>query len=529
MIDDERELERPRRGGSRRSRGLPLAMAASAALLIGVVAGAVLGPWRAVNTATASAAPSVPPAGPVAVDARFGWLAFSEGSVRVYDELGRARTEALPPVSSAVTSPNGRYVALWWQGSGGRSTLRVLDGATQQVGPVLFQTGEVASSKGAMLAWADDSSAVVIATLSIRGAAQTTPYTIRTIDLAGTAQVVGTIDAASASPVGWSRTQHRIGMIVAGSPGAATSYVVMSESGAVTLRVDGPEVPISADQASRFLVSYRDCGGCRRAFVVHDFATHATLAEIPLTSNGGWGVLFRPGSNDVLVEQDSQDMNTMTFTLKLWPDLGRGTPRDIASLTLPQGPGATTNPTWSFRADGSALFLGKRNPDATWTGELFDVVTALHAPLTIRQPLAAVTLVSAGSAATPQSVSPSAAPTPPRTSRVAWPSTTASVSDALARFRAAGLNVDVQPTGSAGLVFGADRVEQFLLQGETIAIYTFPTAAASARVLDDAANSRLTVSYLRTPYYVQVANLLVVITTNDPNAAALAIDTLTRP
>lgn len=157
------------------------------------------------------------------------------------------------------------------------------------------------------------------------------------------------------------------------------------------------------------------------------------------------------------------------------------------------------------------------------------VVGHLREPSTATPPSATAVTPTAVLVLPSQSVPPSAAASiPPRTSRVAWPSTTASASDVLARFRAAGLNVEVQPTGR-GLLFGADSDEQFLLQGETAAIYTLPTAAASARVLDDAANNRLTVSYLRTPYYVQVANLLVVIATNDPKAAAIAIDTLTRP
>jgi len=98
----------------------------------------------------------------------------------------------------------------------------------------------------------------------------------------------------------------------------------------------------------------------------------------------------------------------------------------------------------------------------------------------------------------------------------------------IARFRAAGLNVEAQPPSSY-VIFGADRVDLFLVQGETAAIYTFPTTAASARVYDNAANNRLTVLYLRTPYYVQVANLLVVITTDDSKAAAAMIDAVMRP
>jgi len=90
------------------------------------------------------------------------------------------------------------------------------------------------------------------------------------------------------------------------------------------------------------------------------------------------------------------------------------------------------------------------------------------------------------------------------------------------------LNVEAQPQSSYPPIFGADRVDLFLVQGEIVAIYSFATTAASARVYDDAANSRLTVSYLRTPYYVQVASLLVVITTNDPKAAAAMIDAIMR-
>jgi hypothetical protein len=78
------------------------------------------------------------------------------------------------------------------------------------------------------------------------------------------------------------------------------------------------------------------------------------------------------------------------------------------------------------------------------------------------------------------------------------------------------------------VLFGAERLDLYLIQGETTAVYSFATATASARVLDDAANARLTVSYLRTPYYVQVANVLVVITTNDPKAAATLINAITR-
>ncbi len=61
-----------------------------------------------------------------------------------------------------------------------------------------------------------------------------------------------------------------------------------------------------------------------------------------------------------------------------------------------------------------------------------------------------------------------------------------------------------------------------------MAIYTFVTAAASERVLDDVANGRTTVDYLRTPYFVQIANLLAVILTDDPNVARTLIAAINR-
>jgi hypothetical protein len=60
-----------------------------------------------------------------------------------------------------------------------------------------------------------------------------------------------------------------------------------------------------------------------------------------------------------------------------------------------------------------------------------------------------------------------------------------------------------------------------------VAIYAFSTRAASALVFDAVANGRTTVLYLRTAYHVQVANLLVIITTNDPKVAAAAIAAIT--
>lgn len=172
-----------------------------------------------------------------------------------------------------------------------------------------------------------------------------------------------------------------------------------------------------------------------------------------------------------------------------------------------------------------------------WRGVLPADMKIVYVPVPLAQSLGTRSVLDGAGksiplrtrAATPtQSASPTAAPTPPRASRAIWASPMATASDVVARFRAAGLDVQAQPPSSYPAIFGADRVDLFLVQGETAAIYTFPTTAASARVYEDAANNRLTVSYLRTPYFVQVANLLVVITTSDPKAAAAMIDAIMR-
>lgn len=175
-----------------------------------------------------------------------------------------------------------------------------------------------------------------------------------------------------------------------------------------------------------------------------------------------------------------------------------------------------------------------------WRGTAPADMKLLYVPVPLEQPLGTRSVLNSSgqpiplrrrAAAPAPSASPTAlptvAPTPPRSSRASWAGESATVSDVTARLRAAGLNVEAQPPSSYPPIFGADRVDLFMVQGETTAIYVFQTAAASARVYDDAANSRLTVSYLRTPYYIQVANLLVVITTNDPKVAAAAIDAIT--
>lgn len=126
-----------------------------------------------------------------------------------------------------------------------------------------------------------------------------------------------------------------------------------------------------------------------------------------------------------------------------------------------------------------------------------------------------------------QILAPTPHPTPPRTSRAAWPTETATVSDIVSRFRSAGLHVEAQAPSNS-VVYGAERLDQFLVGGAPTAIYAFATAATSERVLDNVANGRTTVDYLRTAYFVQVANLMVVILSDDSNVARTLIAAINR-
>jgi hypothetical protein len=176
-----------------------------------------------------------------------------------------------------------------------------------------------------------------------------------------------------------------------------------------------------------------------------------------------------------------------------------------------------------------------------WRGTAPADMKLLYVPVPLEQPLGSRSVLNSSgqpiplrrpAAAPAQTASPTAlptvAPTPPRLSRASWAGESATAPDVIARFRAAGLNVEAQTPSSYPPIFGADRVDQFLVQGEMVAIYAFPTTAASALVFDAVASGRTTVLYLRTAYHVQVANLLVVITTNDPKVAAAVIDAITR-
>ncbi len=394
-----------------RRRGNPsgvLAIVSVAVVVIGaVLVGRGLGIWRAAAP-TGGAAPSTSaqPAAVIGADRRYGWLAASSLTTAVLvDETGGQRNSAaIGIVPGGVTSPNGRYIAYWQpadpaQFGAGKTLLRLLDGLDPTAGSdphaALFLTDE--HVVGNALAWASDNSAVVIVTTpdthtrDNRGS--NLRFNVRTIERTGAVRIAATLTAVGADVLGWDRSANRVAVrLDSDGTGTAWRYVTLEPGGSAIENSAVSDVPLAANGASRYVVSVRECDGCGRAFVVHDFLTYTTLADVPITSSGGWGVQFRPRSSDLLVSTESQDMSTITFTLTLLTDAGRGVPRELTSVRVPIGPLGTTQPSWLFRADGSALFISQPSPNLTWSGELIDVATGAIASLTAPAPIAAVVL-----------------------------------------------------------------------------------------------------------------------------------------
>lgn len=394
----------------------------AAVLVLAVIAGGALGARRQSAVGTPG-----PGAAPPQVDARYGWLAFADadraGDLRLYDETGAARSAAIAVAGGAVVSPNGRYVAVWSEpGRGASSTLRFVDAASGTIGPVVFATDEVLSGKAlagnGAIAWASDSSAVVLATtpfVRLRPVDESVHHTIRTVDLSGAVRVLGASDAPSVDPVGWDRVADRVAFKVGVNAPGKNGYWVFQPNGPAlgpALTVD--DVPIGTDSASRYVVSYRACAGCPPTFVVHDFVTYDIVKEIPVAAagaSGDWSAQFRPGSSDLIVRTDTGVRTDMTFKVTLYPDAGRGTPRVIDTLHIEDPAGVVSAPVFQVRADGSALFFGIRNHDGTAIGHLIDLATGATTNLAQRPVIAqaiASVVISSGIIETRPPVQPPA-------------------------------------------------------------------------------------------------------------------------
>lgn len=403
---------RMRRSADAPLRGVAAITAAAFVVVLAVLAGDRLNAWR--NDHSASG-PTASAAIGVRLDERYGMLAQLPGvpqpgngaasGVALVDELGHQLTPAFDGLLEAKTSPNGRYIALWLAGPEGNE-LKILDGVTRSIGPALLTTKERATRVNDILAWASDSSAVIVSTTAddTASTAGSIRANLRRVDLAsGTVAAVMTYTTYTLAPLGWDRATGKVLVRAVTAPsGGKTLYLRVSDDGSAmvsTLVVD--DSPVIANDAGTYVASVPSCtpGPCR-TFVIHDAATYAVVSTIDLgssapltTASGNWAILFRPRSSDVLVYFNRSLKGI--FGIELYPDAGRGPRRDLGDLTVaPRSDGTITSPNGYFRADGSAVFyVHETDLTATsWSGDLIGIVSGGRSPATIPNPRAMVVL-----------------------------------------------------------------------------------------------------------------------------------------
>jgi hypothetical protein len=392
------------------------AIAAVAVLVIALALGERLNAWRLDRAAATPATASLGVSGSIAPDARYGWLVRTDGSasLALVNELGAQLLGSIGDVTEAVTSPSGRYVALWTAGA--KNELRILDGPSKTVGAPLFSTGEVYARTNNSLIWASDSSAVVVATTADPVGSSSGPITIRlrSVSLTGEVRDVATYVGFSLAPLGWDRAGGAITAKARPTSTGRAHVMRFGESGALLSDREVADEPLVADHSGKFIAS----ANCQSQspcsdFVIHDAASYAAVSFMKLTQSVAYvpagspppgvggsvvSILFRPRSNDVLLASSHTFAPTGgTSALRLFPDAGRGGSRDLGVASVTPIAREVFLAQAYARADGSAvLFVHPTSTQAgrDWTGDLVGMGGA-RAPITIGQPVASVVLDSA--------------------------------------------------------------------------------------------------------------------------------------
>jgi len=120
---------------------------------------------------------------------------------------------------------------------------------------------------------------------------------------------------------------------------------------------------------------------------------------------------------------------------------------------------------------------------------------------------------------------PAPAPTPPRTSDVDWGRSSVSALEVSAKWTTLGMKVEAENATDTP-IFGAQRQDILRVDGERVSVFTFGSSAQASGVLEMIAAGRTTVDFLHTPYWVRIANAIVLITTDNADAAARLISAL---
>jgi hypothetical protein len=140
-------------------------------------------------------------------------------------------------------------------------------------------------------------------------------------------------------------------------------------------------------------------------------------------------------------------------------------------------------------------------------------------------PLAAHAAVTPTLTPAPVATSATPAPTPERVSYLEWGRSSVSALEITAKWTTLGMKVEAEnATGTP--IFGAQRQDILRVDGERVSVFTFASTAEAAGAMALIASGRTTVDFLHTPYWVRIANAIVLITTDSADAAARLIRAL---
>jgi len=333
------------------------------------------------------------PSAPVALDDRYGFLVpdASASRLTLTDEHGHALAGPLDDVAFTRTSPNGRYVAVWQNAPLGPE-LRIVDGATRTVSAPLLSVQDPATSAG--LAWASDDSGVVVTTGPQLAGGGVARVNVWLVTITGASRQIATYEGGGVRPLFWNRPGGLIGLTATATrTGNLMRYVQMRDDGTIVRDDNVSEQPISADGSGSLLVTNANCSPapCRK-YVIRNAATYDTVAEIPVPSTTNVsGLWFRPRSSDLLVLFGTQGTGgSIDGRLVLYPNKGRGAPRDLDSISER---GAVGSSFWvSMRADGSAVFFGLTQGESVFQGDLIAIDTGGRTSVQVGRPVATISL-----------------------------------------------------------------------------------------------------------------------------------------
>jgi hypothetical protein len=143
----------------------------------------------------------------------------------------------------------------------------------------------------------------------------------------------------------------------------------------------------------------------------------------------------------------------------------------------------------------------------------------------VSPPVAAQAVVTPTLTPAALATGPVPAPTPPRTSDVDWGRSSVSALEVSAKWTTLGMKVEAENATDTPIL-GAQRQDILRVDGERVSVFTFGSTAEAVGVMALISSGRTTVDFLRTPYWVRIANAIVLITTDNADAAARLIRAL---